>query len=72
MIFLMLTILKSSAKNRLALKTQTSHHAYICFLRIVQDTSKIQPQLKHSHVGCYSAKNVLQKAKAENNSIQKL
>ena len=44
--FLMLTILEALTKNLLVSKTQTTHHAYICFLRIVQDTSKIYPQLK--------------------------
>ena len=29
--------LKSLIKERLVLKTQTTHHAYICFLRIVQE-----------------------------------
>ena len=46
MLFLKLAILKALTKNRLALKTQTNHHAWICFLRIVQDISKIYPQLK--------------------------
>ena len=38
MVFLMLTILKALTQNRIALKTQTTLHAEICFLRIVQDT----------------------------------
>ena len=46
MIFLMLTILEALTKNRLALKTQTIHYAWICFLRIAQDTLKIHPQSK--------------------------
>ena len=42
----MLAISKTLTKNRLALKTETTHHAWICFLRIIEDTSKIHPQMK--------------------------
>ena len=46
MIFLMLTIFKALKKNRLVLKTQTTYHAKIFFLKIVQDASKIRLELK--------------------------
>ena len=46
MIFLMLTIFKALKKNPMVLKTQTTYHVKICFLKIVQDASKIRLELK--------------------------